>query len=128
RPVNKYVAGFIGSPAMNLIPGQLDAGRQHFDTGRGMAYSVQGYDFSSAPVSGPVWLGLRPEHVQAGALAQSQPVQVDAYVDMVEPMGSDTQVWAKVGEGRAVPHGRAGPSGHRRYNPHRVRPCPPVTV
>ncbi|WFE76843.1 ABC transporter ATP-binding protein [Roseinatronobacter sp. S2] len=98
RPVNKYVAGFIGSPAMNLIPGQLDAADQQFDTGLGMAISVQGYEFTSAPITGPVWLGLRPEHVLSGQMAQTQPVQLDAYVDMVEPMGSDTQVWAKIGK------------------------------
>ena len=98
RPVNKYVAGFIGSPAMNLIEGDLDAGSLQFDTGRGMAFAVQGYEFGNGPTSGRVWLGLRPEHVHSGTMAQSQPVQLDAYVDMVEPMGSDTQVWAKVGQ------------------------------
>ncbi len=96
RPVNKYVAGFIGSPAMNFMDGQLDGGAQHFDTGRGLDFSVQGYEFAAAPTSGPVWLGLRPEHVQSGKWAEGQPVQMEALVDMVEPMGSDTQVWAKV--------------------------------
>ncbi len=98
RPVNKYVAGFIGSPAMNLMEGELDGSSLHFDTGRGMAHSVKGYEFTGAATSGRVWMGLRPEHVQSGVLAQSQPVQLEAEVDMVEPMGSDTQVWAKVGQ------------------------------
>ncbi len=96
RPVNKYVAGFIGSPAMNVMEGQLDAGNSEFASARGLSFTVKGYEFDGAPTSGPVWLGLRPEHVQSGKWAAGQPIQREALVDMVEPMGSDTQVWARV--------------------------------
>lgn len=96
RPANKYVADFIGSPAMNFFEGSLDAAdadAPHF-SGEGMDFSVAGYEFADAPTSGDIWLGIRPEHIQSGELAQACPVRFAATIDLVEPMGSDTQVWS----------------------------------
>jgi len=92
RPANKYVADFIGSPSMNFFAGHLDEQLQF--SSDGMDFSVKGYDFAQAPQAGEVWLGIRPEHIQSGEAAQNCPIQFEACIDLVEPMGSDTQVWS----------------------------------
>ena len=40
-------------------------------------------------------LGIRPEHVATGSLAEEAPVLAEVEVELVEPMGSDTLVWAQ---------------------------------
>jgi len=93
RPVNRFVAGFIGAPAMNFLEGRLDlthgpvfvAGNQRLDLGR--------YPFAAPPAEGPATLGFRPEHV-ALAAAPGAPV-LPATVSVVEPMGADAVIWAE---------------------------------
>jgi multiple sugar transport system ATP-binding protein len=90
RPVNKYVADFIGSPSMNFLAGEVADGQ--FRT-TGLTISLAGYEFASATRSGPAWLGIRPEHVGIGDPAGPAAFAADVTVDIVEPMGSDTLVW-----------------------------------
>ncbi len=91
KPCNKYVADFIGSPAMNLFTGQL-TGTQFAADGFGL--DVTGYEFAGgARTDGPVWLGVRPEHILTGEAAKAASYTSEAEVDIVEPMGSDTLVW-----------------------------------
>ena len=86
RPANLFVAGFIGSPAMNFLPGKLrrsggDASVELADGSRVMA--PQG----SGGVDGqPVVFGTRPEHL---ALSDSG---IAVQVAVVEPTGADTFV------------------------------------
>jgi multiple sugar transport system ATP-binding protein len=54
RPANTFVAGFIGSPPMNLIPGRIEAGRFHHDRD----------SFALEAPPGAVTLGIRPEHLE----------------------------------------------------------------
>jgi len=91
RPANKYVADFIGSPAMNFYQGKLQD--RHFSAD-GMSFSVAGYEFCNESPDGEIFLGIRPEHIQNGVAAKDCPVRFEATVDLIEPMGSDTQVWA----------------------------------
>jgi multiple sugar transport system ATP-binding protein len=59
---------------------------------------MQGYAFGAPQVADrPVVLGIRPEHVVTGQLAAQAPVRQTVTVDLVEPMGADTLVWAQVG-------------------------------
>ncbi len=92
RPVNVFVAGFIGSPAMNFFPGKI--ARQ--DGG-----VVADAGFFRAPVRGAaaeavgkdVILGVRPEDIDDLATApQSQAVPVDTKVDVVEFLGNELQL------------------------------------
>ncbi|WP_299372896.1 ABC transporter ATP-binding protein [uncultured Tateyamaria sp.] len=94
RPVNKYVAGFIGSPEINFFEGTLDG--QTFVTD-GHEFPLAGYAFQGpVPTKGAAWLGIRPEHIVTGEAAASLPVTAEAEIDIVEPMGSDTLAWAKL--------------------------------
>jgi len=96
RPANKYVADFIGSPAMNFLSGNLSGGDNPQFSGDGMDFSLAGYEFidNAAGSNGEIWLGIRPEHIQNAAVAEQCPIQFNAQVDLIEPMGSDTQVWS----------------------------------
>ncbi|MBL4812484.1 MAG: TOBE domain-containing protein, partial [Rhodobacteraceae bacterium] len=94
RPQNKYVADFIGSPSMNFFDGHVENGI--FSSGE-LSLAMTGYEWvSSTPTDGPATIGIRPEHVTTGRLAEVAPQQMEVVVEMVEPMGSDTLVWARV--------------------------------
>jgi multiple sugar transport system ATP-binding protein len=82
RPANTFVAGFIGSPAMNLIPGEVSGG-----TFRAEGIEVPGL---SAP-DGPVTLGFRAED------AAVSPGQIAAPVYAMELLGDATLVSARIG-------------------------------
>ena len=92
RPGNMFVAGFIGSPAMNFVRGKLgsEGGRSVFRSEAGLALPI-----ARAPAASdgkPVVLGVRPEHLSATGDGAA------VHVVVVEPMGSETQVVAKSGE------------------------------
>lgn len=98
RPVNLYVAGFIGSPSMNFLEGQLCQGDEDvFITNDGTVIPVASYDFMQ-PLNGNTnaVLGIRPEHIVTGSAAEEMPFKVEVDIDIVEPMGSETLVWTKL--------------------------------
>lgn len=61
---------------------------------------MTGYPFEEGRVAKDqkVWLGVRPEHIKSGDAAKTCTVQMEARVELVEPMGSDTQIWSVVDE------------------------------
>jgi multiple sugar transport system ATP-binding protein len=90
RPRNLFVAGFIGSPAMNFIKGTIRAnGRLAFEGAGGvelpLAAAPQGSDGRQ------VVYGVRPEHF---VIADDG---ADAQIQVIEPTGSELQVVAKLG-------------------------------
>jgi multiple sugar transport system ATP-binding protein len=95
RPANRFVAGFVGSPAMNFRSGKIaiDGDKPWFDM-PGLRQGLSGYEFCGKPEAGqPVVLGIRPEHVIAKADGAAS---YEASADIVEPMGAETVVWTKV--------------------------------
>ncbi|AWJ92769.1 ABC transporter ATP-binding protein (plasmid) [Azospirillum baldaniorum] len=86
RPANRFVAGFIGSPAMNFLTGRIAVnGRASFrlDGGPDLPLSAVPLEADGRPAV----LGLRPEH------ALIDPEEgVPLHVAVVEPTGSETQV------------------------------------
>jgi len=80
-PRNIFVAGFIGSPAMNLIPAMVvEGGVQFASTLVPVERDVMN------GVTGAVTVGLRPEDLVVGPLA---PGQTPVFVDLVEDLGAD---------------------------------------
>lgn len=64
RPVNRFVAGFIGSPAMNFVSAlMLDGGKLELELEGNPVISVN----CATTVGKPVIVGLRPEHLMSGA-------------------------------------------------------------
>jgi multiple sugar transport system ATP-binding protein len=96
RPRNLYVADFIGSPSMNFLHGNLVAGQFKVDD---MVMPLTGYEFAAPQVADrAAVIGIRPEHVVTGELVRNAPLQFSVEVDLVEPMGSDTLIYAKLGQ------------------------------
>jgi multiple sugar transport system ATP-binding protein len=99
RPQTRFVAGFIGSPAMNFIPCQMEEA--------GGALSIRLTDQLTLPVpashsdryrghakNGQLLLGLRPEHItEAGSHLEPGEVPFEAKLDVTEPMGMETLVY-----------------------------------
>ncbi|MGV0819231.1 ABC transporter ATP-binding protein [Martelella sp. AMO21009] len=98
RPVNRYVAGFIGSPPMNFMDGELrrENGKPVFRT-NDVDFSLEGYDANGQlPESGKVTLGVRPEHIVIDKALSEENLEVhEAVVDLEEPMGADSLLWLK---------------------------------
>jgi multiple sugar transport system ATP-binding protein len=95
EPVNVFVAGFIGSPAMNLLKGRItsEGGNARFITEDGLSLPIASVPQGS--VERPVILGLRPEHL--GIVSEDMPGALKAEVVVVEPTGSDTMVLVRSG-------------------------------
>jgi len=104
RPVNTYVASFIGDPAMNFCPGRLTSG--------GMAAALDAggrVDFTDgrrdAPDGARLLIGIRPQHaVLAGE-------GIDLVVDLIEPLGSETLIHGHLTDGTAFAVRVAGSPG-----------------
>jgi len=108
KPCNKYVADFIGSPAMNMFEGHVTGTDFKCD---GFAVNVSGYEFTSLDrQDGAAWLGIRPEHILTGEAAKQATFTGTAEVDIVEPMGSDTLLWVNFA-GQSVRVRTEGQSG-----------------
>jgi len=90
KPANQFVAGFIGSPAMNFLKGKIAVnGSTSFEGPLGVKLPL-----SAAPADAngrPAVYGIRPEHF---TIADDG---AEAEIIVVEPTGSETQVFAKLG-------------------------------
>jgi multiple sugar transport system ATP-binding protein len=90
KPENQFVAGFIGSPAMNFLKGNVKVnGTAGFVGPNGVKLPLA--DVPSGSDGRPAVYGIRPEHF---TLSDDG---ADAEIVVVEPTGSETQVFAKIG-------------------------------
>jgi multiple sugar transport system ATP-binding protein len=90
RPDNLFVAGFIGSPAMNMIKGRIRVnGTASFEGPAGVIFSLAAA--GSGNDGRPAVYGVRPEHFSLSDDGAEAEVQV------IEPTGSELQVVAKLG-------------------------------
>jgi len=101
RPKNKFVAGFIGSPAMNFIDASLTEidGKMYVETA-GIRAPVP-VELSSRLASyGPhkVTLGIRPEDIHEAHSENSAQVSFETVVEVVEPLGSEILLDVRAGE------------------------------
>ena len=92
RPVNRYVADFIGSPAMNFLNGKV--GNKGLTIGDA-TLPVKGYNTQGKLPTGKVIVGVRPEHVATGNDVADAAYRTKVRADLLEPMGADTLVWTK---------------------------------
>jgi multiple sugar transport system ATP-binding protein len=102
HPVNLFVAGFIGSPAMNLFPGKLAAQNSDVwvDLGKFQLKLPKSHVARYGDrVNHKVVFGIRPENVSDRASAgESQQERVGAHVAVVEPLGSEVMVELGTGD------------------------------
>ncbi len=91
NPKNMFVAGFIGSPAMNFVPGEIAMGDGVPTFRADSGFTVPLREMPTSRAGSRVVLGTRPEHLTVAD--DGTPVEVV----VVEPMGSETQVVTKSG-------------------------------
>ena len=98
HPANMFVAGFIGSPAMNFIPGTLKR------NGGGAVLEAAGGVRVALPASAPgndgqkVTLGTRPEHLSIGSDGDG----IRGSILVVEPTGAETQIVVEAADQQVV--------------------------
>jgi multiple sugar transport system ATP-binding protein len=97
-PKNKFVAGFIGSPAMNFIEGHIvNSGSTKFKSSKGELQLVLNDEQTaklSEYIEKNIILGIRPENIGLIAVNNSQTHQCN--IELVEPMGCDTNIYFNV--------------------------------
>jgi len=100
RPQSRFVAGFIGSPTMNLVDAKIDSGRIIFPGGDWLPLPDQ---FRNASFTDPrVAFGMRPDDVYPTghglpSAAGSQVVERELAVSLTEPLGNETLVFLPFG-------------------------------
>ena len=96
-PNSIFVADFVGSPAINFLPGRLvqDSGRWTFVGGSEdteVRVPVSNYAFTASPEGGiPVTLGIRPEHITIRPHSE-QSAEYDLHPTLIELTGYDQNV------------------------------------
>jgi sn-glycerol 3-phosphate transport system ATP-binding protein len=117
RPASVFVAGFIGSPAMNFLAAKVGQDRKSVDlagTNANGAISLPLAQPTSAAVGTAVALGVRPEHLHPAA---DGPLQFE--VELAEPLGADTLLHGRFGAARELVTVRQG--GHVIARPGEMR-------
>ncbi|KAJ9431827.1 sn-glycerol-3-phosphate import ATP-binding protein UgpC [Erwinia billingiae] len=106
RPVSRFVASFIGAPAMNLLEGAVDSVGTHFRISGSQSLPIGNGKTKWA--NRAVTLGIRPEHIQ---VTSREHEGIPLTVDTLEILGADN-----------LAHGRIGESQLVVRLPHQVRP------
>jgi len=103
NPSNKFVAGFIGSPAMNFLDGTIvSTGTMKF-LEKGTTLSVDipksKQKLLQPYIGKELWLGIRPEHITVSSNKKSK---INGNVEVVEPMGNEIFVYFNCGASQIV--------------------------
>ena len=137
KPANLFVAGFLGSPAMNLLRGYLrDDGGAWLDMD-GAKLPLAGLRLAGTPLDAyrnrEVVLGLRPEHLQ---LRQASPANAsakfEALLEVTEPVGNEVFLNLRMGNtpmvARVAPQPLPAPGSKvpLQFEPHRLHAFDPV--
>lgn len=95
KPINKFVAGFIGSPAMNFIEGKiyLEDGLKFISSKNGLTFKLNsGVENFKGYLDKKVIAGIRPEEFQVQS-SQNDFQTIEVNVEVVEPMGNESFVY-----------------------------------
>ncbi|GDY30007.1 ABC transporter ATP-binding protein [Gandjariella thermophila] len=105
HPANLFVAGFIGSPAMNFVPATVEEGRLRCALGDLTLPDATRRRLEAADAPREVIMGVRPEHFEDAALldeaARSRGALFSGQVDVLESMGSDKYAYFTLAAERA---------------------------
>lgn len=106
HPKNKFVAGFIGSPAMNFMPGRIarESGLFLHEGQNRLRIPAQFENNLAAYVDRNAVFGIRPEdiHLAENANNLTQTAELSATVEVVEPMGSEIYLYLNTGTNNLV--------------------------
>lgn len=125
EPVNLFVASFLGSPAMNFIHGKLKA------EGDGVVFHERGDGVIKVPFKNrpelkdysgkDIVLGIRPEEIEyLDETIRPVGCRFQALVDLVEPMGAETNYYLQTGEHSLICRSMMAQE-HRQADGHRMQ-------
>src|ERR1700747_1165920 len=103
-PINRYVAGFIGSPSMNFLRGQIGADGT-VSAGENFRLLLSKERSAAALQKGikDVWIGVRPEHLVIERNPESATRNViKGVVEVVEPQGATSILQINIGEEKKI--------------------------
>jgi multiple sugar transport system ATP-binding protein len=89
KPSNLFVAGFIGSPSMNMLQGEIRGGKFH---GNGLTVDLTGYEGGALIDRAKAILGVRPEHMIITETPEPGRT-IPAEVEIDEHLGADALLW-----------------------------------
>ena len=122
RPVNRFVAGFIGSPSMNFAECKVErrSDRLFFvSPGFQLGVPAAQAELLGAHVGRPVAIGIRPEDLEPATGGTPADTTISARVDVVEPLGHETLLDMTAGQARFI----------ARFRPDAVlRPGDPIRL
>jgi multiple sugar transport system ATP-binding protein len=99
KPQNMFVAGFIGSPAMNFMDAHMENGKIRIASAQFQLTNAQTKGLS-AYEGKPIIMGIRPEHLIGEDMAAhiSQEHSITAPIQVIENLGSESLLYFRVGE------------------------------
>lgn len=119
EPVNKFVAGFIGSPPMNFVEGIIKNEPKIIFEGKGLSFPLvpEVSQKLGSYINQNVIMGIRPEDILLNDQGRNLP-EFSASVEITEPMGNETIAYLKVANNRLVARipSRYQPSGTGNIN------------
>lgn len=108
QPSNKFVAGFIGSPAMNFLKGRIEK-KQFISNNVVFPLNLTPQQMNSIAATGrEVYLGFRPETLST---EKQHPFLIDATIEVVENMGHEVVVYVTVEIGETKSNFQHNPEG-----------------
>ena len=107
KPVNKFVAGFIGTPPMNFVKGTVikKDGRLYFNEGKFTAKVVDSMFKPLEPyIEKELIFGIRPEDIYDKLFVSEAPQEntIKATCEIIEPMGSEAYLYLNTGKNQLV--------------------------
>lgn len=103
RPINKFVAGFLGTPPMNFLNGQIDFEQnvpKFVMSNNEIVLPIKLKDNLSAYKDKTMVLGIRAEHLSMLPIKGQSKNRMPATVDVVEPLGNRTNIYLKSKSGQ----------------------------
>jgi multiple sugar transport system ATP-binding protein len=106
HPANLFVAGFIGSPAMNFLPATIEGDRLHSLLGELPLEEELRQSLESRNGTRQVIVGIRPESFEDASLvsadARSRGITFTAPIDVIESLGSDVYAYFSLEGGERI--------------------------
>lgn len=107
KPVNKFVAGFIGSPSMNFIEGKLSQENELVFQSKGNMLTLklaEGFKTRlKNQIGKSVWLGIRPEDIyESDSLHGKNTAKIEVKLEVVEPMGNEIFLYFTINSSQFV--------------------------
>jgi multiple sugar transport system ATP-binding protein len=100
NPATRFVAGFIGSPAMNFLPARLENDQVHLHGGARLPIPEARRARYASAVGRDLLFGIRPEHLTDQRLGLANRADILITPEVIEPMGMETLVHFHLGEAR----------------------------